>query len=357
MKILLVSGFLGAGKTTFIKAMAKATGREFVILENEFADTDVDGALLKREAPEMQVWELSEGCICCSLNLDFTYSVLTIENTLHPDYLIVEPSGVARPAQIVQNLARLNYDKVSLLAPVTLVDSEHCSQHRLQFPDYFNDQVLTAGTVVLSKSEQLSPAEFQQIKEQLQLPGDVSFPEQHYCRWSAEVWQKLLHTAFTGTDLQKIGERFKQFAVGPEADTELRTYTVQRPCFKTVPALYLFLSDLLQGRYGQVVRAKGLVNLNRSWLHVELAGQRFSITGLEQADLAGSGADEVKKKEPAGVGAPAGEGIRAKTEQRAEGERAGAAAPVGAAVAVEPAAALVVIGKALKTEALAAFSR
>ena len=93
MKILVVSGFLGAGKTTFIKEMSKQTGRDFVVMENEYAEAGMDRAFLEEEK-QINVWQLTEGCICCSMKNDFATSILTIANTLDPEYLIVEPTGI-----------------------------------------------------------------------------------------------------------------------------------------------------------------------------------------------------------------------------------------------------------------------
>mgnify|MGYP000178811514 CR=1 FL=1 len=90
MKVLVVSGFLGAGKTTFIKTMAQCSGQDFCILENEYGEVDVDTALLKEETENINVWEMTEGCICCSMKQSFASSLLTISGALDPEYLIVE---------------------------------------------------------------------------------------------------------------------------------------------------------------------------------------------------------------------------------------------------------------------------
>lgn len=175
MKVLVISGFLGAGKTSFIKSLVKATGKEFVVLENEFAEENVDGKILEQinENEQMKIWELTEGCICCSLNLDFTFSVLTIANTLNPEYLIIEPSGVAQPSAIMEALGKLTYDKISILAPITIVDAKNYMAHKRDFANYFEDQVLTAGTIVPSKCENMDPSEIEAIRESLDLADDV----------------------------------------------------------------------------------------------------------------------------------------------------------------------------------------
>ncbi len=91
MKILVVSGFLGAGKTTFIQELVRRTGRDFAIYENEYGQADIDARRLRQDS-DLKVWESTENCICCSGKQDFATSVLTISNTIDPEYLIVEPT-------------------------------------------------------------------------------------------------------------------------------------------------------------------------------------------------------------------------------------------------------------------------
>ncbi|HHX38256.1 MAG TPA: GTP-binding protein, partial [Clostridiaceae bacterium] len=202
MNILVISGFLGAGKTSFIKAMAKACERQFVVVENEFGEMNLDGPMLAQEEiatmskeealNKMEVWELTEGCICCSMNMDFSQSVLTIANALDPDYLLVEPSGVARPSRIIDHLRRIQYDRIRLLKPVTIIDAENYISNRRDFKDHFLDQINSAGTIVLSKSEQLDREDMLRIKEDLTVPEKCQFPLCHYSSWPKEKWYGLL---------------------------------------------------------------------------------------------------------------------------------------------------------------------
>ena len=103
MKILIVSGFLGAGKTTFIKRLARNVDQRFAILENEYGAAGIDGARLgqNRQGTQKNVWEMTEQCICCIGKKDFAASVLTIANVVDPEYLIVEPTGVGSLARII----------------------------------------------------------------------------------------------------------------------------------------------------------------------------------------------------------------------------------------------------------------
>lgn len=161
MKILVISGFLGAGKTTFIKALAKQTGKDFAILENEYGAAGVDGDVLKdsMDAGKVNVWEMTEGCICCSTKGDFAASVLTIANSVDPEYLVVEPTGVGMLSHIMKNLQQIEYERISLLAPITIVDGYSYERFRREFPELYRDQIRSARTVILSKIEQAGEAE------------------------------------------------------------------------------------------------------------------------------------------------------------------------------------------------------
>ena len=300
MKILIISGFLGAGKTSFIQAMAKATGREFVIVENDFAEENIDSKILSQDQAiaDMKIVELSEGCICCSLNLDFSFSVMTIANTLKPDFLLVEPSGVAQPTNIIQGLGKIQYEQISLLAPITVVDYQNYLLQRRDYPNYFNDQLIAAGTIVLSKSEQLDAADFARVADELQLPEDAAFPLSHYSQWSKEDWLSLLAKELSADDIKKVGQRFIQKKIRREADRNLSSLTLSQLDFINPDQVYAFLEDLLLGKYGQIVRAKGFIPLKDETLYADLVEKQITLSGLspEEAKLL---AEEQEGKEQA----------------------------------------------------------
>ena len=131
MKILIISGFLGAGKTTFIKELARRTKKEIAIFENEYGTSGVDGDILK-EATNVNIWELTEGCICCSVKGDFAASVLTIANTVNPDYLVIEPTGVAMLSNLITNLSQIEYEHIKLMAPISIVDALSLERYRVR---------------------------------------------------------------------------------------------------------------------------------------------------------------------------------------------------------------------------------
>ncbi len=299
MKILIISGFLGAGKTTFIKAMAKATGREFVIVENEFASENIDGQILEQDEAiaQMEIVELSEGCICCSLDLDFSFSVMTIANTLNPDYLVVEPSGVAQPTNIIESLQKIQYEKIQLLAPITMIDAEHYAYQNRDFKNYFQDQLIAAGTLVLSKSEGLDPDSFSAIAEELEVPSDVDFPLEHYSNWPKEKWLDLLQKEFTGEDIKRVGERFTQRQIKREADQDLTNMTLKDIKFMNPDQVYAFMEEILNGDFGYIIRAKGFIRAKDEIIHVELVQNRVEITGLVEEDVQAIEEDNAIAKE------------------------------------------------------------
>ena len=161
MKVLVVSGFLGAGKTTFIKTMAQCSGQDFCILENEYGEVDVDTALLKEETENINVWEMTEGCICCSMKQSFASSLLTISGALDPEYLIVEATGVGLLSNILANISQIEYDRIVLLRPVTIVDAGTYFYYQNKFDTTFQDQIQAAGTILLSKGEHMSARELE----------------------------------------------------------------------------------------------------------------------------------------------------------------------------------------------------
>jgi len=121
MKILVISGFLGAGKTTFIKELSKRAIEKPVILENEYAAINVDENILSEEK-DLRIWESTENCICCSGKADFASDILTISNTLDPGYLVVEPTGVGFLSKVIENIRSVEYERISMLSPVTVID-------------------------------------------------------------------------------------------------------------------------------------------------------------------------------------------------------------------------------------------
>ena len=162
MKILLVSGFLGAGKTTFIKKMAKNINLEFVVLENEYADIGIDGDFLDEK--NLNVWEMSEGCICCSMKGDFKSSIKKIYFEINPEYLVIEPTGVGMLSSIIENIREINNNDIEILSPLTLIDITSFNEYLETFNNFFIDNLKNTGKVILTKLENYNPFDIENLK-------------------------------------------------------------------------------------------------------------------------------------------------------------------------------------------------
>ncbi|MGC6176632.1 CobW family GTP-binding protein, partial [Lacrimispora sp. 38-1] len=158
-KIDIISGFLGAGKTTFIKKLLQdaVSSEQVVLIENEFGEIGIDGGFLKDAGVEIR--EMNSGCICCSLVGDFGQSLKEVLTTYHPDRIIIEPSGVGKLSDVMKAVKDVAAEiQVTLNSAVTIVDAQKCKMYRKNFGEFFNNQIENAGTVVLSRTD-IAPAD------------------------------------------------------------------------------------------------------------------------------------------------------------------------------------------------------
>ena len=138
MNILIVSGFLGAGKTTFIKELIRRTGTNPVILENEYGDNTIDAVELRSSKPgekKLEILEFMEGCVCCTMKDSFVNSVLTVYSGLSPEYLIIEPTGVGKLSNIINNIRPLLHGDIRLLKPVVVITPRSFTQNMNEWGD------------------------------------------------------------------------------------------------------------------------------------------------------------------------------------------------------------------------------
>lgn len=157
-KIDIVSGFLGAGKTTLIKKMLQEAyqGEKLVLIENEFGEISIDGGFLKDAG--VQISEMSSGCICCSLVGDFGKALKEVQEQFHPDRILIEPSGVGKLSDViraVENVAAEN-EAMELNSFITVADGTKCKVYMKNFGEFFNNQVESAGTIILSRTQKMT---------------------------------------------------------------------------------------------------------------------------------------------------------------------------------------------------------
>lgn len=149
-KIDIFSGFLGAGKTTLIKKLVQEAykGEKIVIIENEFGEIGIDGGFLKESG--IQVNEMNSGCICCSLVGDFAVALQKVLDEYSPDRIIIEPSGVGKLSDVIKAVEDIDMSDAALNGYATVVDANKCKMYMKNFGEFFNDQIESAGCIVLS---------------------------------------------------------------------------------------------------------------------------------------------------------------------------------------------------------------
>ena len=167
-KIDIISGFLGAGKTTFIKKLLQEaiSGEQVVLIENEFGEIGIEGGFLKDSGIEIR--EMNSGCICCSLVGDFGKSLSEVLTKYKPDRIIIEPSGVGKLSDVMKAVIDVSADMdVALNSAVTIVDAAKCKMYMKNFGEFFNNQIENAGTVVLSRTDITDTAKIQKDVEMI----------------------------------------------------------------------------------------------------------------------------------------------------------------------------------------------
>ena len=167
-KIDIISGFLGAGKTTLIKKLLKDAfqGEQVVLIENEFGEIGIDGGFLKEAGIEIR--EMNSGCICCSLVGDFGASLKEVVSKYHPDRILIEPSGVGKLSDVIKAVQGVQEETGLVLnSYTTVVDAKKCKMYMRNFGEFFNNQVEYAGAIIMSRTDIVDEAKAQAAMELL----------------------------------------------------------------------------------------------------------------------------------------------------------------------------------------------
>ena len=168
-KIDIISGFLGAGKTTFIKKMLEEAfvGEQIVLIENEFGEVGIDGGFLKDAG--IEITEMNSGCICCSLVGDFATNLNEVITKYHPDRILIEPSGVGKLSDVMKSVIDIEKEQdVKLNALVTVVNAIKAKKQMKAFGEFFNNQIEHATTIVLSRSQNANAEQLEECVKMMQ---------------------------------------------------------------------------------------------------------------------------------------------------------------------------------------------
>ncbi len=295
MKILLISGFLGAGKTTFIKELIRQTDVKAVVMENEYGDNNLDSLDIQNAAnkkDELKVLEFMEGCVCCTMKDSFVNSVFAIYSSLEPEYLIIEPTGVGRLSNILSNLSPLLGDRITLLKPCVIISPEGYDENMRQWQALYEDQIKNAQTVIFSKCENTDPDILESVSAKVRaLNPDADIISRHYTTMDISWWNSILD----------IGAKDIASGAGDTVsggDISFSEVSITEGGLHNAAELIVFLEDCLHGEFGKVARAKGTLWVDSEFVRFDLADRMYIISGSPgnkcQCVVIGQGLDENK---------------------------------------------------------------
>jgi G3E family GTPase len=260
----IVAGYLGAGKTTSILGLIAADPdpSSLVVLVNEFGEIGVDGVRLSGSA---DVVELASGCICCTLRLDFRTQIAEIARNYRPRRLLIEPTGVATIAQVVRALQHSDLvEAVQGARVIVVVDAVTFSRRLRDSPGFFTSQVEQADVILLNKTDLVDPARVKALQVTLEsmAPGAWIIPTHHghIADIGALPAPHLLRDAGEAEVLD---------------DLESRSFAMESVVEQT--SLVALLEALGRGDYGEVERAKGIVETTDGWLRLDLASGQVDV--------------------------------------------------------------------------------
>ncbi len=207
-KIDIFSGFLGAGKTTLIRKLIKEaySDQKIVIIENEFGEIGIDGDFLKDAGIEIK--EMSQGCICCSLVGDFTTALKKVIEEMQPERIIIEPSGVGKLSDVIKAVQNVDSDDIELSSFTTICDGKKVEMYAKNFGEFYNDQIEHANCIVISRSQALSEEKLdaivKMIREKNSVATIITTP------WDDISGEKIVetmeHKDTLNTELEKLKE-------------------------------------------------------------------------------------------------------------------------------------------------------
>ncbi|MDO5041362.1 MAG: GTP-binding protein [Peptoniphilus sp.] len=262
MKVLIISGFLGSGKTTFIQNFSKRVD-DIAILENDYAKANIDRDLLKSDN---NVISLEEGCICCSKKSDFATTVLTISNTVNPQYLVIEPTGVGYLSKVIDNIRSVQYEQIEMLSPITIVDYYTIDETLKEYGELFIDQVKNAGHILLSKTENVSEESIRAAVKKLEKFTEGKVYTDHYSTFSTEQWEDLLK-----------GYDYSNLSLNTSSEVSMQSYSYKEVFFNSFQDVGTVFNAVCSGRFGKLVRAKGFIEVGDKIVKVDVVQGKFTI--------------------------------------------------------------------------------
>lgn len=306
-KIDIISGFLGAGKTTLIRKLIQEAyqNEKLVLIENEFGEIGIDGGFLKDAG--IAVKEMNSGCICCSLVGDFAQSLTMVMDEYAPDRIIIEPSGVGKLSDVIQAVTKLNDERMTLNSYTTVADAKKVKSYSKNFGEFFNNQIAYAKTIVLSRTQLLSQEKLNEVVALLQKQNPKA--SLIVTPWEELDGAKILNTMEHSDDM--ASELMAEMNHQQEEDCCCEHHHDHEHCShehhhehedcgchhhhhhadevftswgKETAALYSkddiqsILNALCEEEvYGKVLRAKGMLRGEHTWYYFDMVPQEYEL--------------------------------------------------------------------------------
>ena len=309
-KVDIISGFLGAGKTTLISKLLKEAlpDEQVVLIENEFGEIGIDGGFLKDSGVEIR--EMNSGCICCSLVGDFGTSLKEVVDKYHPDRIIIEPSGVGKLSDVIKAVKDLHIEnEIRLNSASTVADASKVKMYMKNFGEFFNNQIEHAGTIILSRTQNVSEDKLKKAIEMIRsLNADahiITTP------WDSLDGKQILAAMenVTNLELEMLAEQAEKTHEEHEHDHEhenhhhdhdgecchhdhdhhheghhhaddvFTSWGEETPNKYDKEALDAILKKLANtNEYGSILRAKGMLPANDgTWMYFDLVPEEYEI--------------------------------------------------------------------------------
>lgn len=295
-KVDIISGFLGAGKTTFIKLLIENVfaGEKLVLIENEFGEIGIDGGFLKDAG--IEITEMNSGCICCTLVGDFSKALRKVIEEYHPDRVLIEPSGVGKLSDVSKAIEHVKKEAdIEIEGRITIVDGKKAKMYLKNFGEFFKDQVAYANTIVVSRTQMMEDHSIEECVKMLREENkEASIISTSWDKLSKEA---IEHALSPDTQLEDIFEEEKCPVCSHEhhhegacgcghehhhhhhADEIFTSWGQETPHKYTEEELDFLLKALSETEgYGTILRAKGIVEMeNGAWKQFDLVPQEYEV--------------------------------------------------------------------------------
>ena len=304
-KVDIISGFLGAGKTTFIKLLIENVfaGEKLVLIENEFGEIGIDGGFLKDAG--IEITEMKSGCICCTLVGDFSRALQKVIEEYHPDRVLIEPSGVGKLSDVARAVERVKKEaEIEIDGRITIVDGKKAKMYLENFGEFYRDQVAYADTIVMSRTQLMEAHKIEEcvkvLREENKEAAIISTP------WDKLSREAIEHALSSDSQLEGIFEEEECPVCGHHhhgeechhghhhhhehhhADEVFTSWGQETAHKYTEEELDFLLKALSETEgYGTILRAKGIIEMeNGTWKQFDLVPQEYEVRE-STADYAG----------------------------------------------------------------------